>query len=62
MSNPSQSPKRTPNPERMEILRSLPIEVKQQITGEEASAFLYDEVVPDSLLDKLKDYVVPDEK
>ncbi|MCJ7600924.1 MAG: hypothetical protein MUO63_05395 [Desulfobulbaceae bacterium] len=50
--------KEKPDPERMAILRSLPVEVKQQITGEEAQAFLYKEELPDSLLEKLKDYLV----
>jgi len=50
--------KEKPDPERMAILRSLPVEVKQQITGEEANAFLYKEELPDSLLEKLKDYLV----
>lgn len=49
---------RKPNPERMAILRSLPIEIKQQISGEEANAFLYEQELPDSLLEKLKDYLV----
>lgn len=48
MSDSPPEPKRTPNPERMSILRSLPVEIKQQIAGEEAHAFLYDEEVPDS--------------
>ncbi|MEW6594326.1 MAG: hypothetical protein AB1413_05580 [Thermodesulfobacteriota bacterium] len=47
-----------PDPERMAILRSLPLEIKQQITGEEAQAFLYNEPLPESLLEKLKDYLV----
>ena len=46
-----------PDPGRMAILRSLPLEIKQQITGEEAQAFLYNEELPDSLLEKLKDYL-----
>ncbi|MEW6520215.1 MAG: hypothetical protein AB1461_12460 [Thermodesulfobacteriota bacterium] len=50
--------KQKPDPERMAILRSLPLEIKQQITGEEAQAFLYKEELPDSLLEKLKDYLV----
>lgn len=53
--------KEKPDPERVAILRSLPIEIKQQISGEEAQAFLYKEELPDSLLEKLKDYLV-DEK
>ena len=44
----------------MAVLRSLPIEVKQQITGEEAHAFLHNEELPDTLLEKLKDYLVPE--
>jgi len=41
----------------MSVLRSLPQEIKQQITGEEAQAFLYNEELPESLLEKLKDYL-----
>ncbi|MBI5559095.1 MAG: hypothetical protein HY885_15825 [Deltaproteobacteria bacterium] len=52
--------KQKPDPERMAILRSLPLEIKQQITGEEAQAFLYKEELPESLLEKLKDYLVED--
>jgi len=51
-----------PDLERMAVLRSLPIEIKQQITGEEAHAFLYNEPLPDSLLEKLKDYIVAEDK
>ena len=47
-----------PNPERVSILRSLPLEIKEQITGEEAEAFMYDEELPESLMVKLKDYLV----
>ena len=54
--------KEKPDPDRMEILRSLPVEIKQQITGEEAQAFLYKEELPESLLAKLKDYLVEDER
>lgn len=51
------SEKKRPNPERVAILRSLPLEIKSQITGEEAQAFMYDEDLPESLLEKLKDYL-----
>ena len=47
-------------PERMNVLKSLPVEIKQQLTGEEAQAFLYGEELPESLVEKLKDYVVLD--
>ena len=50
-----------PDPERVAILRSLPLEIKEQITGEEAEAFMYNEDLPDSLLEKLRDYIVPDD-
>ncbi|HEX9714870.1 MAG TPA: hypothetical protein VGA28_04170 [Desulfurivibrionaceae bacterium] len=49
--------KKKPNPERVAILRSLPLEIKSRITGEEARAFMYDEELPESLLEKLKDYL-----
>lgn len=44
----------------MQTLRSLPLEIKQSLTKEEADAFLYDEVWPDSLIRKLRDYLVDD--
>ena len=50
-----------PDPQRMRILRALPLQIKDKITGEEAQAFLYNEVLPVSLLEKLKDYIVDDE-
>jgi len=49
--------KEKPDPQRMAILRALPLEIKEQITGEEAQAFLYKEELPDTLLEKLKDYL-----
>jgi hypothetical protein len=51
-----------PDPERMAILRALPIEIKEKITGEEAQAFLYKETLPDSLMEKLKDYMVSEDE
>ncbi len=49
--------KEKPDPQRVAILRSLPLEVKQQISGEEAEAFMYNKELPESLLEKLKDYL-----
>ncbi|MDY6988881.1 MAG: hypothetical protein SWQ30_12595 [Thermodesulfobacteriota bacterium] len=51
-------PKRKPDPAKMQALRSLPVTVKQSLTKDEADAFLYDDVWPDSLLEKLKGYLV----
>jgi hypothetical protein len=52
------SQKEKPDPQRVAILRSLPLEVKEQITGEEAEAFMYNRELPESLLEKLKDYLI----
>ena len=56
-----ETPKDKPDPQRVAILRSLPLEVKEQITGEEAEAFMYNRDLPESLLEKLKEYLVEDE-
>ncbi|MDQ7787260.1 MAG: hypothetical protein RDU01_06590 [Thermodesulfovibrionales bacterium] len=50
--------KKQPDPEKMKILRSLPLDIKQSLTKEEVDAFLYEDVWPDSLREKLKDYLV----
>ncbi|HID97787.1 MAG TPA: hypothetical protein EYP57_06330 [Thermodesulfobacteriaceae bacterium] len=49
--------KEKPDPQRVAILRSLPVEIKELITGEEAQAFMYHEELPDSLMEKLKPYL-----
>lgn len=56
--NQEKLPKRKPDPVKMEALRRLPLEIKQSLTKEEADAFLYEDVWPDSLLEKLKGYLV----
>ncbi|MFH7321167.1 hypothetical protein ACHHRT_11235 [Desulfurivibrio sp. D14AmB] len=56
-----ESHRKKPNPQKVAILRALPLEIKQQITGEEASAFIHDEELPDSMLAKLKDYLTDEE-
>lgn len=55
-------PKRKPDPRKMQALRSLPLHIKQSLTKEEADAFLYEQVWPDSLLEKLNDYLVDEDK
>ena len=47
-----------PDPERLEALRNLPKEVLSALSQEEVHAFLHDQVWPDSLRDKLKDYII----
>ncbi len=49
--------KQKPDPQRVAVLRSLPLEIKQQITGEEAEAFMYNRDLPESLLEKLRGYL-----
>ena len=50
-----------PNPERIKALKSLPQDLMERLTKEEVHAFLFDEVWPDSLQEKLKDYLVEEE-
>jgi hypothetical protein len=51
-------PHEKPDPQRVAVLRALPLEVKERLTGEEAEAFMYNRELPESLLEKLKDYLV----
>jgi hypothetical protein len=52
-------PKR-PDPARLEALRNLPKEVMQSLSKEEINAFLFGDEWPDSLKEKLKDYMMDD--
>jgi hypothetical protein len=56
---PSQNQK--PNSDRVAFLRSLPLEVKEKITGEEAEAFMFGKDIPESLYEKIKDYMKEEE-
>ncbi len=51
-----------PDPQRVAFLRMLPPEIKQQLTGEETEAFMYNRELPETLLEKLKDYLVDVDK
>ncbi len=46
-----------PDPRRLEALRRLPKEVMARLTKEEVQAFLQDDEWPDSLREKLEDYL-----
>lgn len=50
---------RNPDPERVAILRALPQEVKEILTGEEAAAFINNEPLSEELYEKLKNHLVP---
>ena len=52
---PEDKPK--PDPQRVAFLRSLPMEVKEKITGEEARAFMDGQDIPESLYEKIKDFL-----
>jgi len=56
--NVRQQEKRTPDPQRMAILRGLPLQIKQSLTKEEVDSFLHDNEWPESLARKLEDYLV----
>lgn len=52
--------KRKPNPDRVAFLRSLPLEIKEQISGEESEIFMFEEEIPESLYEKIKEYIKED--
>jgi len=49
--------KKEPISGRMEALRELPAEILRGLTKNEVKAFLFEEVWPDSLGEKLKEYL-----
>jgi hypothetical protein len=48
------------DPGRVQILKMLPREIKKSLTIEETNAILYEEIWPDSLAEKLKDFLAED--
>jgi hypothetical protein len=46
------------DPVRLKALRNLPAEVIKSLTKEEMNSFLFKDEWPDSLQEKLKDYLV----
>ena len=53
---------KNPDPERVAILRSLPLEIKKTLTGEEAASFINNEPLSETLYEKLKDHLLPIEE
>ena len=49
--------KHQPDPQRVAFLRALPQAVKERITSEEARAFISGEDIPESLYDKIKEFL-----
>jgi hypothetical protein len=50
--------KKRPDPAKVAFLRSLPTDVKESITGEEAEQFMFGTEIPESLYHKIKDYLL----
>ena len=57
---PDNKKKQEPLPGRMEALRSLPAEVLRRLNKQEVKAFLFKDEWPDSMQEKLKEYMVED--
>ena len=57
---PENKKKQEPLPGRMEALRSLPAHVLRRLTKQEVKAFLFKDEWPDSMQEKLKEYMVED--
>lgn len=53
---------RKPDPKRVTFLRSLPPEIKEKITGEEAEEFMFGKNIPESLYEKIKDFIEEEEQ
>lgn len=49
---------KVPKPGRVEAIRELPGDIMASLSKEEIRAFLFEEEWPDSLAEKLKDYLV----
>ena len=53
--------KQKPDPERLEALRLFPKRIMASLTKEEIHTFLHDDEWPDSLHEKLKEYLKDEE-
>ena len=62
MMNPEASREKKPIPERLEAVKNLPESILKILTKEELKAFLHDDVWPESLREKLKNYAVDEDE
>jgi hypothetical protein len=53
--------KRDVDNQRLEAFRNLPEDIVKRLTKEEVKAFLHDDEWPDSLAEKLKNYLVDEQ-
>ena len=61
MMNEEKKPKQNVDTQRLEAFRNLPEDIVKRLTKEEVKAFLHDDKWPDSLREKLKDYLVDEQ-
>jgi len=54
----SQTVKKEPKPGRIEAFRELPGDILRSLNKKEIKAFLFEDEWPDSLAEKLKEYIV----
>lgn len=47
-----------PKPGRVEVFRNLPEDILKALTKDEIKAFMFEDEWPESLAEKLKDYIV----
>ena len=59
--NEKRNKKREVDTKRLEAFRNLPEDIVKLLTKEEVQAFLHDEEWPDSLREKLRDYLVDEQ-
>jgi hypothetical protein len=57
MEEKKESKSKEPLPGRMEVLRDLPADIMRSLSKEEIQAFLFEEVWPVSLSEKLEQYL-----
>jgi hypothetical protein len=61
MMNEKRNRKRDLDTKRLEAFRNLPADIVKLLTKEEVQAFFYDDEWPDSMREKLKDYLVDEQ-
>jgi hypothetical protein len=54
--------KKRPDPAKVAFLRSLPPDIKESITGEEAEQFMFGTEIPESLYHKIKEHLVENDE
>ena len=57
MQDEKESKNKKPLPGRMEVLRDLPADIMRSLNKEEIQAFLFEEIWPVSLSEKLEQYL-----